>query len=134
MHCAVGGVCPRDVCLGVFAWGVCPGGSAQGGLPRECMPGGVCPGGCLPKGVAAQGVLQTPPQRGVKTLPCRSFVAGGNKKDLNQLQMRQASFLKTLPNNSIINLFFSNPKLCVIVNINTEVNSGSGVGGQWAVP
>ena len=52
--------------------------SAQEGcLPRGCLPGGVvCPGG-LP----AQEGWQTPPplrtewQTGVKTLPCRNFVA-----------------------------------------------------------
>ena len=49
-------------------------------------------------------------QTGVETLPYHNFVAGGNKKDWNQLQMRQASLLKTLPNNSIINLFFSKSK------------------------
>ena len=116
MHWAVvgclpgGGLCPGDVWSGgcmLRGVGVYPRGG--------CLSGG----GCLPRGV-----LQTPPrtetdtppceqndwQTGVKTLPCRNFVADGNKKDWNQLQMRQASLLKTLPNNSIINLFFSKSK------------------------
>ena len=64
----------------------------------RCLPGGVCPGGeCLPhEWVSAYGVstqwsvcpevgvcqthlLWTESQTGVKTLPCRNYVAEGNK-------------------------------------------------------
>ena len=45
--------------------------------------GGSLPGGCLlGGGVSAQGVADIPPvdrMTGLKTLPCRNFVAGGNK-------------------------------------------------------
>ena len=71
------------VCLGVV---VCPGGvssramSAQGGVcPGGVFPGaGVCPGrrSVCPEGVKTP--LWTEWQTGVKTLPCRNFVAGGN--------------------------------------------------------
>ena len=69
-----GGVC-IPACTG--QGGVCPGGSAQGSLPRGCLPGGCLLGG-----------WQTPPtpceqndrQTGVKTLPCRNFVEGGNHR------------------------------------------------------
>ena len=76
---------------------------------RGCLPGGgvrgVCPGGwCLPTGVSAWGgvsaqggdvcrgegsaqgfLADTPPceqnhKTGVKTLPCRNYVADGNNK------------------------------------------------------
>ena len=65
----------------------------EGVCPRGCLPRGGCPGGvpgvvCLvgvcPGGVSAQGGLPTSLwtewQIGVKTLPCRNFVAGGKKK------------------------------------------------------
>ena len=63
------------------AWvGCLPRGG--GCLPKEVFSqgGGVCRGGgCLPKA----GVCQTPPppvnrMTGVKTLPCRNYVADGN--------------------------------------------------------
>ena len=65
--CLPGGVCLGGVCQGVSAWEV----SAQGGV-------------CL--GVSAGGVSRHPSpcewndwQTGVKTLPCRNYVADGNK-------------------------------------------------------
>ena len=88
MHWA-GGVCPE----GVSAWGV----SAQGGV---CPEGVSAWEGCLPRGdvsghgglvVSLQGGFipactgaDTPPlwtewQTGVKTLPCRNYVADGNE-------------------------------------------------------
>ena len=80
-----------DVCPGVSAWGV----SAQGG---DCL-GGVCLGGCQPGGVYLGCLLRgcltggclpqcmlgyTPPPVDRMTdacekLPCRNYVAGGNK-------------------------------------------------------
>ena len=85
------------VCQGVSAWGGC--------LPGGCVPGGVCLGGVFPRGclhmeclarrmsawggsapeVSALGCLlgvsapreQNDRQTGVKTLPCRNFVADG---------------------------------------------------------
>ena len=69
-----------------------------GCLPGGCLPGGCLPGGCLPRGVSVQGGLprrvcpgglsqhalrQTTPLDRMtdrcKTLPCRNFVADGNK-------------------------------------------------------
>ena len=61
-------------------WGVYPSIHWAGGVcPGGYLSGGYLPGGCLPGGL-----WQTPPceendwQRGVKTLPCRNFVVGGN--------------------------------------------------------
>ena len=87
--CLFGGVCPGG-CLprGVSAQGVClprGGVSAQGVSAQGC----VCPGVARhpPVGVSAQGLPDTPCeqndwQTGVKTLPCRNFVAGGNYHNL----------------------------------------------------
>ena len=65
-----GGLCAHGQC--VPGCSVCPGGVCSG---EACLPGG-----CLPSGVC---VADPPPpltewQIGVKTLPCRNFVAGGN--------------------------------------------------------
>ena len=54
---------------------------------RVSAQGGVCPGGVCPGGVCPEGVCQTPPlwtqsQTGVKTLPCRNYVADRNKYEL----------------------------------------------------
>ena len=80
--CLPGGCLPRGCLPG-------EGVSAQG---RVCLPrrvsayGGVCPGGVFAQGGVCLGVSgRHPPceqndwQTGVKTLPCRNFVAGGNK-------------------------------------------------------
>ena len=64
---------------GVSAWGWV---STEG-----CLPRGLSTWGCLPRGVADTPPgeqRQTPPlwtewQTGVKTLPCRNLVAGGEK-------------------------------------------------------
>ena len=65
--CLHGGCLPRR-------WGLSGGYLPRGWLPRGCLPGG-----CLP---------DTPPQwtewqTGVKSLPCRNYVAGGNKSKHN---------------------------------------------------
>ena len=76
------------VCLGVSAQGV-GGVWSWGYLPRGCLPGGLPRMGVCP-GSTGRVVCQTPPypprldrmtewQTGVKTLPCRNFVADGNK-------------------------------------------------------
>ena len=74
--CLPGGVCPAGVCLGVYV-------STQRGFSAQ--------GGCLPKGVwqTAPDQRQTYPsceqndwQTGVKTLPCRNFVASGKYRSL----------------------------------------------------
>ena len=71
---------------GVSAWGrECLHGWGMSCLPRGMsVQGGVCQG-CLPRGVylcRGMYVADPPPwtewQTGVKTLPCRNFVAGGN--------------------------------------------------------
>ena len=72
MHCAEAVSARR----GVFPEGVCFWASEQ----RRCLPrgvclGGVCPGVCVADTPCEQNDWQT----GVKTLPCRNFVAGGNK-------------------------------------------------------
>ena len=61
IHCSghLGGVCPGEVCLGVFAQvGVCPGVFAYGVFAKGVyVQGGVCLGGCLSKkGVCLGGV------------------------------------------------------------------------------
>ena len=64
--------------VGVSAWG-----------GRESTQGGVCLGGCLPGGVCLgehrRDTTPTPEQNdwktGVKTLPCRNYVAEGNYKN-----------------------------------------------------
>ena len=70
MLCPRGGVCPG---------GVCPGGVCRGGLPR--------------------GVWQTPLwtewQTGVKILPCRDFVAGGNSSSHQRLRNVSLAILST---------------------------------------
>ena len=83
-HLDGGGWLPAKRCL--LQWpsrgGVC--------LPRKMSaPGGCLPeGGCLPRGCLCRGCQpDTPPlwtewQTGVKTLPCRKYVADGNEKSL----------------------------------------------------
>ena len=72
---------------GVSPWGV----SARGDVyPNMHWAGGVYPGGVSTRGcLARKCVWQTPPlwtewQTGVKTLPCRNFVAGGKKWETNR--------------------------------------------------
>ena len=67
------GVCLSGGCLprGVFAQGV----SAQG----VCLPRGVSVWGCLSRECLAD-TPQIESQTGVKTLPCRNYVADGNDR------------------------------------------------------
>ena len=102
-HALGRGVCiPACTGQGVYIpactgqWGVYPSMHWAGGcvfqhaLGRGCLLGGGLPRGCLPRGLSDWGCgrhppdqRQTPPceqndwQTGVKTLPCRNFVAGG---------------------------------------------------------
>ena len=69
----VGGVYPSMHCMG-GGWGVYPNMHWAGGV---CIP--ACPWGCLPGGRGCL-PLWTEWQTGVKTLPCRNFVAGSNNK------------------------------------------------------
>ena len=87
-RCLLGGCLPRVGCLprGCLLGGVvCPGVSA-GGVSAQKGVGVSAWGGCLPSGVC-----QIPPPpcerndclTGVKTLPCRNYVADGNNPLLN---------------------------------------------------
>ena len=69
MHWA-GGVCPGGVCRGCLPSGVCPGGSAGGGSAWGVTDTHQTRG--------RHPLLWTEWQIGVKTLPCRNFLAGGN--------------------------------------------------------
>ena len=64
---------------GCLPGGVCLGG--RRGLPRGCLPGEVRPGGVCPGGTEADTPLceKNDWQTVVKTLPCRNYVADGNK-------------------------------------------------------
>ena len=68
-------------CIGRREGGVSQHALDNGGsLPGECLPTGVSVqgGGCLPDTPCKQNDWQTP----VKILPCRNFVADGNKQTL----------------------------------------------------
>ena len=109
-------------------------------LPKGCLPRWVCPSGCLPRGCAQGGVCptgvlrwcvsltggcvaDTPQTRGrhtpreendwqtgVKTLPCRNFVEGGNKcvqishLDVFMEQINIYTFLWSLLRRDVVSL------------------------------
>ena len=86
------GVCPGG-------GGYLPGGGGDGVSPGGCLPGGG--GMCLLGGGVWPGALPEQNDKiGVKTLPCRNFVAGGN--NLVLLRLRKTctviSFLSILKN------------------------------------
>ena len=96
MHCS--GIrtvrCSGRLGKGVSAqgWGCLSGG---GVWPGRSLPGGVSPGGCLPRGclprenVCPSACWETPPpwtewRAGIKSLPCRNYVADGNNQYFNE--------------------------------------------------
>ena len=96
----LGGLCLGGLCLGVSVWGSLSGGSLSGGslsggvsVQGESLSGWSLSAGSPSRGgspsrvVSVQGLpyrdplpLWTESQTGVKTLPCRNFVADGNNR------------------------------------------------------
>ena len=80
---------------------LCRGVSARGVSVQE----GVRPGGCLPRGVCGRPPVNRM-KTGVKTSPCRNFVAGGN----NSLLIRSAVYTGETSSSSLSQLRFIIPQ------------------------
>ena len=72
LGCLPGGFLPQCMVGYVCPWGCLP----------QCMVGYVCPGGCLPQCMLGYSHLSPWIEwlTGVKTLPCRNYVADGNNR------------------------------------------------------
>ena len=68
-----GGLCLGGLFLGVSVQGV----AVWEGLSRGSLPGGLCPGDLPDRDPPV-----TESQTGVKTLPCRNLVVGGNHRTI----------------------------------------------------